>query len=929
MGSLLKSHDLFSFLQSHQVTGKKDVTLTGMGDSNSLKGRWSIPDSDYPKFLDLLHDYLWVGNGAPMNLIERPRKNQSKPLTIDIDFHYSNETNKIRKFEKEQISQFTKHIGETIKHFIDLEGYELLRFFVTMRPSPYPEAKNQFVKDGIHILCPDIGLTNDKQKVIRNYILQKGFVKTSFDNTSYINSDEDVYDKAMVGDQGWFPYGESKPSIPPYQLSHVFTYNPVNDSWVEEDIQTYNTRQLMELLSIRYNIPEDDNQVLDDTKDEYNILLNGSFTRSITQMNDVVEKPSVLDELKSFMVLPSSEEEKSLIKRIVMECLDKKRADSYDTWMRLGWCLHNIEVSDDMFELWMEFSRNSSKFSANNIAQLKVDFFHKMRTSDDGPCLTERSLNNWAKKDNPEQYKKVIDDYILQYIRQKMQPTNHHIAVLMKKLYKNNYVASINSKNTDWYFYDDQMNTWKHLNQGIQVKKKIPEDVAKYFSLARDNIRNEMTKCKNEAEYESLVGELKQLLKIETNLYSNGFVESTMRMAETVFCDEDFTNKLNKNPLLFACKNGVLQLRFKTEERPEEHVIFRPGIPEDYLNFLAGYNFPDHDAINYVPYDPSNPVFTEIYDFFDKIFPNKDLRNYFLRLLSSCLEGNNKEQQYYTWEGVGGNGKSKIVELLRLTFGDYQTSLQATVLTRKRPESGAANPDIMAIKNKRLIYLQEPDDKEPLNTSLMKQFSGEDIIEARRLYGDQEKFKVTGKLNMMCNSKPIIRSMDRGTWRRIRVIPFVSKFVTDDDPEYISKKPNVFLRDNELDIKLMKWREPFLSLLVHIYETQYLVAGLEPTPAMVKKASDDYKESSDSFAKFQHERIREEMSAEVTFKVIDRAYRRWATSQGGTVRALNMNDLLKRVNDEYGEPVNGKYYNRRVFLDDDEVEAYDVNNETG
>ena len=49
MGSLLKSHDLFSFLQSHQVTGKKDVTLTGMGDSNSLKGRWSIPDSDYPK----------------------------------------------------------------------------------------------------------------------------------------------------------------------------------------------------------------------------------------------------------------------------------------------------------------------------------------------------------------------------------------------------------------------------------------------------------------------------------------------------------------------------------------------------------------------------------------------------------------------------------------------------------------------------------------------------------------------------------------------------------------------------------------------------------------------------------------------------------------------------------------------------------------
>jgi phage/plasmid-associated DNA primase len=166
--------------------------------------------------------------------------------------------------------------------------------------------------------------------------------------------------------------------------------------------------------------------------------------------------------------------------------------------------------------------------------------------------------------------------------------------------------------------------------------------------------------------------------------------------------------------------------------------------------------------------------------------------------------------------------------------------------------------------------------------------------------------------------------MDRGTWRRIRVIPFVSKFVTEDDPEYISKKPNVFLRDNELDLKLLKWREPFLSLLVHIYETQYLVAGLEPTPAIVKKASDDYKESSDSFAKFQNERMREELGAEIQFKMIDRAYRKWALSLGGTVRTLNSNDLLKRVNDEYGEPVDGRYYNRRVFMDDDEVEAYDA-----
>ena len=146
--------------------------------------------------------------------------------------------------------------------------------------------------------------------------------------------------------------------------------------------------------------------------------------------------------------------------------------------------------------------------------------------------------------------------------------------------------------------------------------------------------------------------------------------------------------------------------------------------------------------------------------------------------------------------------------------------------------------------------------------------------------------------------------------------------------DIFSKKKNVFLRDNELDKKLLIWREPFLSLLVHIYETQYLKNGLEPTPAIVKKASDDYKESSDSFAKFSNERIREELGAETTFKIIDRSYRKWATLVGSTARSLNSNDLLKRINEEYGDPVGGKYFNRRVFMDSEEIDEYDSINHT-
>jgi P4 family phage/plasmid primase-like protien len=911
----IKLHPLNDFLNKHITKNSKEASLTGMGDKT---GRWLIPNEDYPKFYDLLHDYLFLKNFNPLNLVEQPRVNESKPLMIDIDFHYSLETNKLRKFTKEQVREFIKCIGETLRKFYVIESYETLRFFITQRRGPYREGNKQYIKDGVHIMCPDISLKNEKQKVIRNYVLQEEYLKNSFQGTAYTNRDDEVYDESMTRKQGWFPYGESKPSIDPYILDYVFSYDPVNDEWSEELPNNYTNRQLLELLSVRYNVADDNIEIRESMKETYDELLNGKKL-----VEDESDSPAPVPDIQDFLMIPPNEQERTIIERLVLECLSNERADNYELWMRVGWCLHNIEKSEEMFNLWMDFSRKSSKFRSNEIAQLRANFFYKMRA--EGPRLSERSLHSWAKKDNPELYKKIIDESIYEYIKNEVDGTHYHIAKLVKKIYKNNYVASINNRDTDWYYYDDQMNMWKHLNQGIQLKTKLSTEVATYITAVGH--KYSLRACDervSQSEREVAKAEIKRFQKIQNCLFTNGFVESSMKMAETVFCDEDFTNKLNKDPYLFACKNGVVQLRAKVEGSTKETVIFRHGIPEDYLSFLAGYNFPEHDAINYVPYDSKNPVFNEIFDFFNKIFPERELRDYFLRLLASCLEGMNREQCYYTWEGVGGNGKSKIVELMRLTFGDYQTSLQATTLTRKRPDSGAANPDIIAIKNRRFIYLQEPDDKEPLNTSRMKQFSGEDMVEARGLFKDQEKFKVSGKLNMMCNSKPIIRAMDRGTWRRIRVIPFVSKFVAEDDPEYVAKKKNVFLRDNDLDKKLVAWREPFLSLLVHIYETQYLVNGLEPTPSIVKKASEEYKESNDSYAKFESERIRKEEGSKITFRDIEKSYKKWVELSGGSARRLNSQELLKRVNDEYGAPSDGKfYYDRKVFNDDDEVDAFD------
>ena len=69
MTSLFRNHDLSTFLEEKRTTNSKDVSLTGM--DGEFKGKCAISDEDYPKFYDLLHDYLFIKHGTVLNLIER------------------------------------------------------------------------------------------------------------------------------------------------------------------------------------------------------------------------------------------------------------------------------------------------------------------------------------------------------------------------------------------------------------------------------------------------------------------------------------------------------------------------------------------------------------------------------------------------------------------------------------------------------------------------------------------------------------------------------------------------------------------------------------------------------------------------------------------------------------------------------------------
>lgn len=959
---------LMDFLSDRRVIDKKnDFSMCGL-DPN-FKGKWNVTEEDYDEFLDLLHDYLFVHQARPLCLVEQVPKDGMRPLIIDLDFRYPSEKSLNHSFTGEHIRKFVDTLIEVVSETFDMP--KLTRYFVTLRPQAYADKKNganlPAIKDGVHIECPELVVNADMIKYIRFQMLERQAVASAFGNTGYNNSDDKVYDDSLEKN-GWMFYGESKPSIPAYRLAHVYRNASGGGRNVitEEKVEKYDARQLMGILSIRHKL-KPMIRVKDAMADSYNNVITSlrappSFVAgpAVNPLEVALANQEPNANAKSWMhwlkaTSPSSDIE--LAKKLALECLSEDRADGYNTWMRVGWCLRNIDPSEEMFDVWMAFSNKSGKSGGNNNDALRRDWVRgALRYLENGsaPALKMGSLHKWAREDNEVAYRNImknnVHNEILKLAKTFRGGTHHHIAKMMYRLFGDCYRCSIENRTTEWYKFEN--NTWKMIPQGADLKKIISYDMGVLVDEAKAILRHQLYNSPDnleldpeeaEKQREMKVKELEDIMKLEQNLYNAGYKDSVMKECILEFKDDNFSKMLNQDPYKVGVANGVIHLRNPELDNSGNvvgyKVKFCPGDPDDYVSFQAGNCNDDMKAIHYSPYDPNDPAQAEIMDFFEKIFPDPALRHYVLVLSAGCLEGANMEQSFYILTGSGGNGKSKYTDLMNYVMGDYAMSASTTLFTGKKPESGAANPEVIVLKNKRIITMQEPGKTDRLNAARIKQYTGNDYVEARGLFKEQERFKIMGKIFLSCNRLPVVTDMDNGFWRRPKVIPFVSRFVKEGDPT-IDPSNNVYPMDPMMDDKLKRWRAPFLSLLVHYYETYYCPRGLTNDaiiPDVVKQFTNKYQESYDLFGKFILERVRvssikdsRPVGKRVSVKEFLKVFKMWCMEQSGSRTADTSDVEIKARIVEKFNLVNPNAHekdwelNNMILLhDEDEVEEYD------
>ncbi|KAJ3082128.1 hypothetical protein HK102_001893 [Quaeritorhiza haematococci] len=387
------------------------------------------------------------------------------------------------------------------------------------------------------------------------------------------------------------------------------------------------------------------------------------------------------------------------------------------------------------------------------------------------------------------------------------------------------------------------------MKEGWLIHAKLREAHKWYLDKKNKTIAQKIFQVKNKSKTEAFMD--KVIRKTCARKFGEGY--------------EDFVKSLDTNKDLLAFNNGVYDL---------ERGLFREGRPEDNISKSVGYDYkecPDHRA--------------EVKDFFAKLFPDQELREYVFQYLASCLSGYTRDQMIIFGHGSGRNGKSKLLALMKETLGpDYaSTTDKGVVIGQHRPDTNAVTHALNMLKGKRFAYISETVEGSKINESAFKTMSGEDDMFSRELYKEGKVTKPEFKLFLVCNHLPQFNAADEAMVRRIRVIPFVSQFV---HPEELvgNPRPHVFPVDTSLDdTKLRSWRMALMGLLLEKYP-EYKRLGIARKPALVAAMTKGYLVDNDpakAYLQMECERVAVEESQHwVPPREFYRIFQTWCTENG-------------------------------------------------
>ena len=854
-------------------------------------GSYNLSNDDTIILYKMINNSIKKGN--KISLLER--FNNVCPLILDLDFKYKDEHTD-RQYTEEFIKETYEFICDKIKLIFSLSDINQLQMWVMEKDNIMKAPQNGYgSKDGLHLLFPDIiSDISNYTKLIDAVIEDKDHYIEIMENTCNImpsNNVDQIFDKSLYNPGNWFIYGCGKIAENyTYKLTNI--YKLTEENVIKElpiDIYIQNPLEIMKKNSVQLNTT---------TNVEYigpEILKKKPTNNNVNMTdNNNYEYVSVvnINKLKG--------EDRTHISNIV-NILNDDRASDQSSWMNFGYCIYNIAPYEFGNKIWHEFSKKCPEKYNEDACNKQWDY---MKRTAQRKVMTMGTLIYWARKDDNESYERILKDSLETQIiksikKEKACGTHSDVTNVIHKYYKEEFVCAGLRENS-WYYFDNTNGKWRLTEQGHMLRRRLSDDmieVYEYFSKKYKNMRGDDPESDDYDKYDSFI---KCCYIVILKLKDSNYKDKIMKECKEKFYDEKFMDKLNSNLQLLGLDNCVVDLRYEVSEDVYD-IQFREGMPSDYISLSVDYDLPIDRKLLPLTLDEVKEIIPNVLDNFDdlnrdledfikKILPFEDVNEYTFRFLSSCLSGEVREEKFYFWTGSGSNGKSKVIELIEATLGDYSKIMDVAYITTKRGSSSAASPELERIRYARFVYMSEPDKDDQIFVGKLKQITGGDKMSSRGLFKEASDFKPQFKIILMCNDLPKLANIDGGVTRRIEVVDFPSKFI--DNPRPTQNNPHQYKMDMQLGSKLKQWNLLFLLKLLSYYKI-YDEEGTK-APSSVSQATNVYVIENDIIQKWFCEDL-VECDEVLSFNNIYDSFILWCENEGINHKKYAKSDIKKEL----------------------------------
>lgn len=844
-------------------------------------GKFVMDISIIEKFWELYCAYSKSGiNG--LGLAEKPT--QYIPVLVDFDIKVES-TYQLPLYGKDEINQIVKIFNDCLRSLIKLQDHELTCFVLT-KPA-YTTTVNgiQYIKNGFHLHYPYIFLEKKDHHLYIVPTIKKRLLQCDVFKNIGVSDCSVLYDTQYYN-VPWLMYGSHKPDNMPYKLDYILnsSLNEISLSDALSQYKVYNSGEKHIDIHNNYEfyLPR--------------ILSTNPFHRKTHVIKQSVEL-AITERIKPVSKVIVSELTKEQVDKNIRQAtkliplISPRRSYSRIEWMTVGWALYNIgSGSREALELWIEFSKLCPKKFSESVCVYEWEHMEVRN-------VTIATLVFYAKNDNPELYRKNILTTNMDNLD--IQDTHAEIAQRMFELYSSEFVcASI--KDNIWYKYENHH--WKRTDGAVDLRMKVSTEIVDTYQREYRELKAKYADADDRKDEKMLQQTIKTMNTLLKNLKTHPFKANVIKECADLFYNPIFLDKLDTNRFLFGFQNGVYDLK--------ENKL-RDGIPEDYISTQSPLEFKEF-------METSGEVL-EVYDCLRKIFPDKEIYNFFLDTTSEVFVGGNDRKLVLFWSGEGNNGKSVIQSFMEQILGNgkYCIKFSTSLITGKRAQSNACTPELArACNGVRWAVLQEPSQTESINMGMLKELSGNDSFYARGLYKDGREIAPMFKLVVICNEQPRIPHIDQATINRLCVIPFESKFcdgmkhvAPDTEEEQILQKKFPMIKNYIMD-HVPRLASAFLWVLLN-HRTK---PKCDSIPVKVKIATDRYVQRNDFYRQFIEESLVKDNEGRIHISELYAIYKEWIKNSLTNYSVPNRIEVQDYFDSLWGLSVTGTWTGFRLKM---------------